>query len=299
MTNSKKQTGPSISLVLGAGGARGYAHIGVIEALEAHGYRIESIAGSSMGSVVGGVYAAGQLDVYRRWVCALERVDIVRLLDFSLLRNGLIKGERIMEVLKELIGDRNIEDLPIDFTAVATDVEREKEVWLDEGSLFDAIRASIAIPTVFAAAELNGRTLLDGGLLNPIPVAPTLSDNTDLTVAVNLSGKAELHLHEPLTPEDRNGECERQIAHTTINQFLDALQQKFGQGEEKDLGLTEVITRSWDTMQNSIARFQAALYSPDIVIDIPSNACAFWEFHRARELIELGRKRAEIVLSNT
>jgi NTE family protein len=250
-----------------------------------------------MGSVVGGVYAAGKLDVYRRWVCALERIDIIRLLDFSLLRNGLIKGERIMDQLRKLIGEHNIEDLPINFTAVATDIERGKQVWINKGPLFDAIRASIAIPTIFTAVEYQGRMLLDGGLLNPVPVAPTLRDNTDMTVAVNLSGK----------PEPRMEGCSDSKHYTAaghhdrlmISQFLDALQQKFGQGEEKDVGLTEVITKSWDTMQNTIARFQSALYSTDLLIEIPSNACAFWEFHRARELIELGHQRAEQALAKS
>jgi NTE family protein len=288
---------PSVSLVLGAGGARGYAHIGVIDALETRGYRIQSIAGCSMGAVIGGIYASGKLEVYRRWVCALERMDVIRLLDFSLIRNGLIKGERLMEALRELIGDSDIEDLPIAFTAVATDIERQKEVWMDRGGLFDAIRASIAIPTIFTAAEYDGRILLDGGLLNPVPVAPTLSDNTDLTVAVNLSGKPERRLNRPRRThlEWRAGKGDR----LAISQFLDALQARLGQGSEKDLGLTEVITKSWDTMQNTIARFQSAVYSPDITIDIPANACAFWEFHRAREMIDLGRERAESVLEES
>ncbi len=288
-------TGKTVSLVLGAGGARGYAHIGVIEILEAQGYQIRSISGSSMGSVVGGIYAAGRLEVYRRWVCALERIDVVRLLDFSLLRNGLIKGERIMDQLRQLIGEHNIEDLPISFTAVATDIAREKEVWIDRGPLFDAIRASMAIPTIFTASEYLDRTLVDGGLLNPIPVAPTLSDNTDLTVAVNLSGKPEplSARKERMPAPDADKVWHRRL----INEFVDTVQQTFGQEDkEEDLGVTEVISKSWDTMQNTIARVQSAMYTPDITIEIPSNACAFWEFHRAREMIELGRQRAERVL---
>ena len=290
-------TGQSISLVLGSGGARGYAHIGVIEVLEARGYRVESISGSSMGAVIGGIYAAGRLEAYCRWVCALERMDVVRLLDFSLLRNGLIKGERIMEQLRRLIGEHNIEDLPISFTAVATDIAREKEVWIDRGPLFDAIRASMAIPTIFTASEYLDRTLVDGGLLNPIPVAPTLSDNTDLTVAVNLSGKPE---HPPPLQEKAPELYADATWHRRlINEFVDTVQQTFGQeGEEENLGVTEVISKSWDTMQNTIARVQSAMYSPDIVIEIPSNACAFWEFHRAREMIDLGRERAERVLGD-
>jgi NTE family protein len=284
-----------VSLALGSGGARGYAHIGVIEVLEAQGYLIRSIAGSSMGAVIGGVYASGKLDLYRRWVCTLERMDVIRLLDFSLLSDGLIKGERIMDTLRELIGEHKIEDLPIGFTAVATDIDREKEVWIDRGPLFDAIRASIAIPTIFTPARHQGRILLDGGLLNPVPVAPTLSDNTDITVAVTLGGKSERRLRQPRRTEPKSSPANAD--RETVSEFLNTLHQRFGQGEEKNLGLTEAITKSWDAMQNTIARFQSAIYQPDVLIEIPANACAFWEFHRAQELIELGRERTERALS--
>ena len=142
-------TGKTVSLVLGSGGARGLAHIGIIQWLEERGYEIESIAGSSMGALVGGIHAIGELDAYTHWVKALRQIDVLRLLDFSFQKSGLIKGDRVISVLKELTGDRNIEELPISFTAVATNVNDQREVWLNHGSLFDAIRASIAIPTIF------------------------------------------------------------------------------------------------------------------------------------------------------
>ncbi|HJX16111.1 MAG TPA: patatin-like phospholipase family protein, partial [Candidatus Deferrimicrobiaceae bacterium] len=169
----------TVSLVLGSGGARGLAHIGVIDCLTENGYEIRSIAGSSMGAMIGGIYAAGKLDVFTRWVLALQRLDVIRLLDLSFGSTGLFKGERVIDVLKELIGDRNIEDLPVPFTAVAMDIQNGKEVWLSRGPLFDAIRASIAIPTIFTPHTIEGRQLVDGGLVNPIPIAPTLRDRTD------------------------------------------------------------------------------------------------------------------------
>ena len=181
----------TVSLVLGSGGARGLSHIGVIQWLTENGYEIRSIAGSSMGALVGGIFAAGKLEIYAEWVLALERMQVVRMLDPAFGRPGLFKGERIMGVLRELIGDCAIEDLPISFTAVATDLETGEEVWLREGGLFDAIRASIATPLVFRPFKHGARTLLDGALVNPLPIAPTLTDNTDLTIAVNLSGAAE------------------------------------------------------------------------------------------------------------
>ncbi len=180
-----RHDGRSISLVLGSGGARGLAHIGVIEVLEQAGYEIQSISGASIGALIGGIYAAGELETYRDWVCSLNTLDVLRLLDISFSGTSLFKGDKIIDALRDLIGPRNIEDLPLDFTAVATDLDASKEVWLSSGPLFDAIRASIAFPTVFSAVHYRGRTLVDGGLLNPIPIAPTLRDSTDMTIAVS------------------------------------------------------------------------------------------------------------------
>ncbi len=286
----------TLSLVLGSGGARGFAHIGIINWLEENGFEIRSIAGSSMGALIGGIYAAGKLDVYTRWVCALERLDVIRLLDVSFSRNGLIRGERVIDALRELIGDRNIEDLPVSFTAVATNIEDQKEVWLNRGSLFEAIRASIAIPTIFTPWEYRGKTLVDGGLINPIPIAPTLKDKTDFTIAVNLGAKATpaFELPHATAAEVEVQEGYRQY----IQQFIDALQKKFGpEGAEDDMGIFDVIAHSMDTMENTIARFQLAAYSPDVIIDIPRNVCTFYEFDRAAELITIGRHRAEVVIN--
>ena len=189
-------TNKTVSLVLGSGGARGLAHIGVIHWLEDNGFDIRSISGCSIGALIGGIYACGKLDVYEEWVRAISKLDIVRLLDLSWCKQGLIEGERIITALKDLVGDRQIEDLPIEYTAVAADIKREKEVWLKRGSLFDAIRASIALPLFFTPFEINGRKLLDGGILNPVPIAPTFEDNTDLTIAINL-GAPRLETRSP------------------------------------------------------------------------------------------------------
>jgi NTE family protein len=280
----------TVSLVLGSGGARGLAHIGVIRCLEEQGFEIASIAGASMGALVGGIYATGRLETYARWVTALEKMDVLRLLDPSFSRNSLFKGERIISVLKDLIGDHNIEDLPVSFTAVATDLDRGKEVWLNHGSLFDAVRASIAIPTVFAPYRHEGRRLVDGGLVNPIPIAPTLRDATDLTIAVNLSAKeGPAPEHKPDSAPDTGDADDYR---TRIRQFVEELQTRWGQQETDELGLFDVISKTMDTMQNTIARLKLAAYSPDIIIDIPRNSCTFYEFHRGRELIEIGYRNA-------
>jgi NTE family protein len=278
----------TISLVLGSGGARGLAHIGVIRWLTEHGYSIRSIAGASMGALVGGIYAAGKLEIYAEWVSALERLDVVRLLDPSFGRTGLFKGERIMDVLRELIGDQAIEDLPISFTAVATDLDSGKEVWLREGKLFDAIRASIATPLIFTPFVLGGRRLLDGGLVNPVPIAPTLTDTNDLTVAVNLSGRSEsgesMSAPAPAPVPGRSPYRQR------IRAFVESMYPTRAP-DAPVLGLTDIVFASMETMQNTIARLKLAAYSPDVAVEIPRNACGFHEFWRAAELIALGHER--------
>jgi NTE family protein len=294
----------TVSLVLGSGGARGLAHIGVIRWLEAHDFQVRSIAGSSMGALVGGIYATGKLEVYADWVSSLERLDVLRLLDFSFQRSGLIKGERVMDVLKDLIGECRIENLPVSFTAVATDVDEQKEYWLSRGPLFDAIRASIAIPTIFTPVEHQGHTLLDGGLINPIPIAPTLRDNTDLTIAVNLSAHSGGMSWQPPEVPARSG-SDHSGYHRQIVEFAEALQRRLNLPQKKDKDedearedIFDLISKSLDTVQNAIARFQLAAYSPDVTVDIARDACSFYEFYRAREMIELGWSRAEAVLGN-
>lgn len=286
--------GKNVSLVLGSGGARGLAHIGVIQVLEQQGYQIRSISGSSIGALVGGIYAAGHLSTYTEWVSALDRFDVLKLLDVSFSGTAIFKGERIISTLRELIGDRNIEDLPISYTAVATDLEENKEVWLSSGPLFDAIRASIAFPTIFSAFEYRGRTLVDGGLLNPVPIAPTLRDHSDLTIAVSLSGKAKKISRSPLkevTKTARGGGY-----HQKIIDFVESLQRKVNNNHQHDEGFFDVISKSIDAMQSTIARLKLAAYTPDIVIEIPKDICSIYEFERARELIEIGRGETEAVL---
>ena len=284
-------------MVLGSGGARGLAHIGVIDELTRSGYEIKSIAGSSMGALIGGVYAMGKLDVYTHWVTGLERSDIIRLLDLTFGRSGLIKGDRIISILKSLIGDANIEDLPIRFTAVATDLEDEQEVWFNHGSLFDAIRASIAIPTVFTPHRYLDKHFLDGSLINPIPIAPTLEDETDLTIAVNLSAKPEKNIRTKQAPPKNNSD-QRNGYQIRIAQFIDELKLRFDRKPEGALGVLDIIIKSMSIMENTLAQTQLITYSPDIVIEIPRNVCNFYEFHRAQEMIGIGRQRTKAVLAH-
>jgi NTE family protein len=276
----------TVSLVLGSGGARGLAHIGAIQWLTENGYDIRSIAGSSMGALIGGIYAAGKLEVYAEWVLALERMQVVRLLDPAFGRSGLFKGERVMSVLRELIGDFEIKELPLAFTAVATDIASGEEVWLREGKLFDAIRASIATPLIFTPFDHGGRKLLDGGLVNPVPIAPTLEDETDLTVAVDLSGAAEERPVPPISETIPDGSAYRQ----KVRAFVDSVQSS-KPASAPMRGIIDIAMASMEAMQNTIARLRLAAYAPDVLVEIPRNACGFHEFWRAEELITLGRDR--------
>jgi len=186
-----------IALVLGSGGARGYAHIGVIEELQARGYDIACIAGCSMGAVVGGIYAAGKLKEYRDWTQSLDYLDVLRLLDVS-FRLGAIRGEKVFGKIREIVGEINIEELPIPFTAVATDLTNQQEIWFQEGCLHQAMRASAAIPSLFTPVIQGKRMLVDGSLLNPLPIIPVVSSHCDLIIAVNLNSSNQRHYELPV-----------------------------------------------------------------------------------------------------
>jgi NTE family protein len=284
----------SISLVLGSGGARGHAHIGVIRALEERKLGIRSISGTSMGSVIGGIYAAGELDTYVKWVLQLHKSDVVKLLDFSFTWTSIFKGERIIDVLKDLIGDRQIEDLAIVFTAVATAIEEQREIWLNKGSLFTAIKASTAVPGVFSPVKISGRLLVDGGLVNPIPIAPTLNDETDITIAVNLSGTREHHRPAEKV-QKKNPHADDPGYRAAIGRFVSGLMESDDK-EEKKPDAMDLLTQSIDVMQGSIARLKLAAYVPDIVIHIPRDACTFFEFHRAEEMMDIGYRKTVAAL---
>ena len=244
------ESGKTISLVLGSGGARGLAHIGVIQVLEERGYEITSIAGCSVGALIGGIYAAGKLREYEDWVRNVTRLDMVNLMDIAWVGGGLVKGERIINKMIKLVGNRLIEELPIRFTAVATELESGREVWLSEGPLFDAIRSSCSLPLFFTPARFKEKMLVDGGVVNPVPIAPVFDDHTDLTIAVNLGGK-------PQKAADTDG--------------------------RKDIGAYEVAYLVFDAMQSTIARQKLAAYPPDLVIEIPRDAARTSSIDRSGE----------------
>jgi len=285
----------SVSLVLGSGGARGLAHIGVIHELQQNDYEIQSIAGCSMGALVGGIFAAGKLDEFEHWVKAITKVDIVSLLDIAWQKHGLVKGDKIINSLIELVGDKTIEELPIPYTAVAADVRNEKEVWINSGRLFDAIRASISLPLFFTPVDYKDRHLIDGGVLNPVPIVPTFNDDTDITIAVNLGGPLETT--RDVNPEKQLGTDEPSSFRDRVADYIDDLQDSIKTRAANDWSVYDIADQAFDAMQSTIARQKLAAYPPDITIEIARNACGTLEFDRADEMIELGRSKARESLS--
>ncbi|MCW9026030.1 MAG: patatin-like phospholipase family protein [Thiovulaceae bacterium] len=265
-----------VSLVLGSGGARGMAHVGIIKWLEDNGYVIESISGCSMGALIGGFYAMGKLDVYVEWIEKIDVIDMLKLIDFK-GKGGFVSGDILMSKMEELIGDSSIEDLPIKFTAVAADIDAEKEVWINKGSLLKAIRASISLPLFFTPYRYNDKLLVDGGVLNPVPIAPTFQDSTDLTIAVNLGGEAT---KEPILKQKE----------PSISKKIKSYMSKISIPESimKEDGMYVIANKSFETMQSSIASMKLASYPPDIEINVPRNLCGTFEFTKAKEVIDYG-----------
>ncbi len=274
----------TVSLVLGSGGARGYAHIGVIEAIEEHGYEIVSISGSSMGALVGGLYASGKLTLFKEWILSLDVYELIKLVDFSFAKNGMIKGDKVFENIAQMVGKVNIQDLPIPFTAVATNLHTEKPVWFQKGDLLDAIRASVAIPTILTPKKIGDQYLVDGGILTPLPTLPLLANHSDYTIAVNI------HADEidPIMIEET-----KDINPSIQDKITSYLKEVFFEKNEQEFNSFKIISKSIETMQNLLIRYELAAHEPDLIIKIPKNICDFYDFHKAKELIDYGKSKAE------
>lgn len=300
-----------VALALGSGGARGYAHIGVIDELQDRGYEVVGVAGSSMGALVGGLHAAGSLDEFADWAKTLTQRAVLRLLDPSITAAGVLRAEKILDAVRDILGEACIEDLPIPYTAVATDLITGKSVWLQRGPVDAAIRASIAIPGVIAPHVLDGRLLADGGILDPLPMAPIAAVNADLTIAVSLGGgESDAPAEQNTSPENKQTtEWLNRLLRSTSSLLETApaksVRNRFSSAEAGDeesvdsvepvaelpkLGSFSVMNRTIDIAQSALARHQLATYPPDLLIEVPRTACRSLDFHRAAELIALGRE---------
>lgn len=278
-----------VRLVLGSGGARGMAHIGVIEELEKEGFTIREVVGCSMGAVVGGIYCAGYLKEYKHWLVKLTRMDVFRLLDFTISGQGFVKGERVFKAIEEFIGDHQIENFKIPFTAVAADIIEEKEVLYKSGSLFKALRASIAIPTVFTPVRDGKLKLVDGGVLNPLPLNLINRQPDDFVVAVNINANIPATPSQIVEAEIENKE---RAAYLRMIDSIRASLPKFENNTDAadKLGLFDLLNKSYDMTQDRLTELMIDMHKPDLVVNISRNACGVFEFYRANEIIEAGRK---------
>lgn len=277
--------GKKVALALSSGGARGLAHIGVIEMLEKEGFEITSIAGSSMGAVIGGFYAAGKLDLYRKWICSLQRLDVFKLMDFTFSPQGFIKGEKVFKELQTLIEDINIEELDIPYVAVASDLINQREVIFKEGSLYNAMRASAAIPTILQPAPFENSQLVDGGVLNPVPISQLKRNIDELLVAVNVNSPIpyEPFGNKPAPPGSALGRFE-----TLLNKWgISKKEQKLPL--MKKLGFFETMSRSVDIMQDRMIEMTIEKYQPDIYVEVSRETCSTFQFEKAQAIINSGK----------
>ncbi|TDO01439.1 patatin-like phospholipase family protein [Sunxiuqinia elliptica] len=277
----------NVALVLSSGGSRGLAHIGVISELEKHGFQISSVSGSSIGSVIGGLYAMGKLHEYTHWVSSFNKRDVWGFMDFTLASNGLLKGERVFDKMKTFIPDMNIEDMPIPFAAVATDILHEKEVVFTKGSFYEAVRASVAIPAVFTPVKYNNTILVDGGILNPIPIEHVRRKNGDILIVVNLYGEKKVDI-----PNEKN------IDNGYLNRLINPLLTLISTGDKSSKGYYSLLSSTTSAMIQKIAELNIEKHKPDLVINIPHDSASTFDFYKAKELIELGESAAKEAITN-
>lgn len=281
-----KQERKDVALVLSTGGARGLAHIGAIDELLERGYNIRSVAGTSMGALVGGMYAAGRLEDFREWMLTVDRKRILSLLDFSIGQNHIVKGDRIIEAMKSVVPDVRIEDLEIPYCAVATDVVSGTEVVFNHGSLYEAIRASISLPLFFSPVRIDDKILVDGGLVNPLPLNRVKRDRHDLLVAVNVSGhdyRGQLELRKMI----REQQSEKSRFMALVNKFLP---------DDNGMNYYTLLNRSTSIMINRNAQLQLKLTPPDVLVDIPMNRYDTFDFDKMERLAAIGRTKTKKAL---
>jgi len=275
-----------VALVLSGGGSKGLAHIGAINILEKNGFEITSIAGTSIGSVIGGLYAMGRMQEYADWIKSLNKKSIWGLMDFTLSKKGLVKGERVFEQMKAFIPDMMIEEMKIPFAAVATDVLNEKEVVFTTGSFYSAIRASVAIPTIFIPVKQDDIILVDGGVLSPVPIEFVKRNPGDILVVVNLYAPVDENNDIQLIPETPEPEDEPET-------FLDKLSRWLISGDKKDVSYFDLLSATTSCMVHKMAQQTIDKYKPDILVNIPHDAANAFDFHKSDILIQMGAQQAQ------
>jgi NTE family protein len=275
----------NVALVLSSGGARGFAHIGAINVLEREGYKITSVAGTSMGALVGGIYASGQLKEFEEWVATLDVMEVLKLTDISISGKGFVKGNKIIDRIKEIVPDRNIEDLLIPYCAVATDFIRGKEKVFTSGNLFDAIRASISIPTVFQPFLIGGDYYVDGGLVNPIPINRVKRNEGDLLAVVDVNADI---------PHDMPEKTEETISDNRYLKRIKSIMHKadkpIPKNKKDEIGLFNLNTRSISIMLNQIGALTLKNHPIEIMVHVSREAYGIYDFYKAAEIIREGER---------
>ncbi len=279
----------AVSLVLSGGAARGLAHIGVIEELEAQGFEIKSIAGNSMGAFIGAMYALGNLQEYKHWALTLDKKEVFNLVDFTLSSQGLIKGDKVFNKLKSFIPDKNIEDLKIPYIAVAADITNMKEVVFDKGSIYDALRASISIPTIFTPVKKGDIILVDGGVVNPIPLNRVKRVEGDILVGSYVN--ANIHYDKPLITKEQE-EKDNSVYKQKILEYKNKLNEMLPKSSKEKLNFFTLLSKSTNMLTHNLSLMNIEKYQPDILINTSRNSAGTFDFFKAEELIEAGRQAA-------
>jgi len=293
-----------IGIALGSGSARGWAHIGILRALAEMGVHPGVVAGSSIGALVGAAYASDQLDVLENWVNSLTWKDMLAYLDLSLLDGGFIRGEKLIEIARQHVGELEIQSLPVAFAAVATELNTGREIWLREGALLDSIRASIALPGLFSPSRLNGQWLVDGGLVDPVPISLCRAMGAEVVIAVNLNGdivgKHNKRKHRDEHHRDKKVGEDADIWSIISNQITTRLSEQkeavLSQllGESKDApGLFDVMASSINIMQDRITRSRMAGDPPEVMLNPRLSSLGLMEFDQAAVAINEGRACVE------
>lgn len=283
----------NISLVLSGGGARGIAHIGVIEELEKQGYNIHSIAGTSMGALIGGIYAVGKLNDFKEWILNLDKLDIFKLIDFTLISNGFVKGDRLFNELKAFIPDIQIEELELNYVAIATDLTHRKEVIFKEGKLLDAIRASVSIPSIFTPVKQDDSILVDGGVINNIPLNHAVRIANDILVAVNVNSNVAFP-----KPDKKHTEEQHSFYQTLLKKFNTSLHKLLPTSTKGKLGYFDIMNNSFEIMRDELVKLALETYPPDILIETSRHMCNIYDFYKAEDLIKQGQNATIMSLKN-
>lgn len=290
---------PSIGLALGGGAARGWAHIGVLRALLEAGYKPQIISGTSIGAVVGGCYAAGKLDELEEWALGLTKRRVFSFLDFSLNGGGLISGARLRGLLEQQLGDLGIEELPIRFSAVATEIRTGHEIWLTKGRLVPAMRASYALPGIFESVRVGGRWLIDGAMVNPVPISTARALGARLVIGVNL--QANVYGRGAVVPmhgtDDSDAAAVSPASEELVrSRFTVFPRQALRERVDGAPGIPTVMMEAFNIIQDRISRARLAGDPPDVMVGPKLAHIGLFEFHRAKEAIQLGREATERAL---